>query len=364
VTGAPVATPPPGVEWTECLIPPAPVTPALRAEVQARTGVVPGWLARVAPSPWMVRMMSELMTKPVAFAPGHLCDLVSLVVSQDNSCRYCYGVQRAVLKIQGYGDAYLDRLQGDFQAPDLTPAERGALDLARRISRGQPRPGRDEFDAVVAAGLDRRAMAEIVAIAAAGNFFNRVASLLALPPEDLEKMLTHRLFRFVRPFVAWRMRSFRPAPESLGDPKDVLWSRVVAALEPSPVAGVARRAIDGALASPVLPRRTKGLMLAVIARALGCVQGESECRTLLAGEGLGAEVVDDTLATLSSPRLDARERRLVPFARETVRYQPAVIQERMREVCAGFTPEETLETAGIAALGNAVCRLSVLLDAC
>ena len=59
-----------------------------------------------------------------------------------------------------------------------------------------------------------------------------------------------------------------------------------------------------------------------------------------------------------------REQMLVPFARETVRYQPADIQRRMREVTAGMRPPEIVELAGVVSLANAVGRLSVLLDVC
>ncbi len=74
--------------------------------------------------------------------------------------------------------------------------------------------------------------------------------------------------------------------------------------------------------------------------------------------------VDEILGTLGSARLDAREARLVPFARETVRYQSAAIQQRFRDVSRDFSPREILEIAGTVALGNAICRLSVVLDAC
>ena len=53
----------------------------------------------------------------------------------------------------------------------------------------------------------------------------------------------------------------------------------------------------------------------------------------------------------------------MPFARETIRYQPAVLQGRVREVCCDFGPDEATEAFGIIGLANAVCRLSVVLDA-
>jgi AhpD family alkylhydroperoxidase len=307
-----------------------------------------------------VRALSTNIGRPIAHAPLALCDLISLVVSQDNSCRYCYGAQRAVLKIHGYSDDYIDRLVRDFQIADLTPRERVVLDFARRLSRADPLPGPTDFQALVDAGFTPIAAAELVAVAAASGFANRVATLIALPAEPLEQMVTHPLFRVFRPLVAWRMQRRPKAPQALPHPNDGPCARVVAALDGSPTAGALRRGIDEAWQSPILPRRTKTLMLAVVGRALGCVSVETEARALLAADGFDAAAVDEVLTTLGSARLDAREARLLPFARETVRYQPNVIQRRFREVRRGLSDEETLETVGVVALANAVCRLSVI----
>lgn len=81
-------------DWGECLVPPSPVPAAMKAAVRRAIGAVPGSLPRVAPCPWLVRALTSSISRPVAFAPFELCDLVALVVSQDNSCRYCHGMQR------------------------------------------------------------------------------------------------------------------------------------------------------------------------------------------------------------------------------------------------------------------------------
>src|SRR5205814_376199 len=235
------------LEWGEGVVPAAAVRPALQAEVRKAVGAVPGWLARLAPSPWLVRALCEIIKRPFAHAPLEICDLVVLVVSQENSCRYCYGVQRALFKIFGYRDEYLD-----------------ALELARRLTRANPRPGGAEFEALVRAGFSRPAAAEIVFAAAASAVTNRVGTLLLLPPEPLVSFVASPVFRFVRPLLAWRMRPRLRAPEPAPRPDDGPCAAVVAALDGSPAAGVLRRAIDGAWASDVLPRRTKTLMLAVI----------------------------------------------------------------------------------------------------
>jgi AhpD family alkylhydroperoxidase len=351
--------------WGECLVPPAAVPRAMEAEVQRVVGAVPDWLPRLAPCPWLVRTLAVLIGRPLAYAPDTLCDLISLVVSQDNSCRYCYGVQRAVLRIYGFSDREIDALLREFHVAKVSPSDRAALEFARRLTRANPRPGRREFDEVVRAGMRREAVLEVAAVAASSNFANRLSTFLALPPESLERLPATPMFRLVRPLIAWRMRHRRALPTPPPVPNDGPCAAVVAALGDSPTAPMLRRIIDDAWASDVLPRRTKALILGVVGRALGCAHAEREARAFLAAEGFGSsDELDEVFTTLRSPRLDAREARLVPFARETVRYQPAAIQERLRAVVHGFTAEEILEAVGMLALANAVCRLSVVLDAC
>src|SRR5439155_25134888 len=108
------------MEWEESLLAPTPVPADLEADVRRQFGIVPGWLARVAPTPWLARAWATMVTKPVAHLPPALWDLVALVVSQDNSCRYCFGAQRAVLRLLGYREAYIARLERDFLVAELS----------------------------------------------------------------------------------------------------------------------------------------------------------------------------------------------------------------------------------------------------
>src|SRR3989442_1856080 len=149
-----------GMEWEGSLLPPTPVPPALEAEIRRLFGVVPGWLARVAPVPWFARSWASMLRKPVAHVSPDLCALVALVVSQDNSCRYCFGAQRAVLRMLGYREAYIARLERDFHVAELSDAEQTALDFARHVSRADPRPSRAELERLAPPGLFPPAMPE------------------------------------------------------------------------------------------------------------------------------------------------------------------------------------------------------------
>jgi AhpD family alkylhydroperoxidase len=348
-------------EWPECLLARAEMPPALAREIRAMVGRGPALINYLAHAPWMARAVARVINGGPAYLSPALADRIGLVVAQDNSCRYCYGMQRSLLRIAGRSETDVDRIVRDSMVVDLSPVERAAVDYARRLSRCNPRPSRADFERVVATGLDPRAAVEVAVYVTEGSFMNRVATLAALPFEPLESLTQAPYFRLIRPFIARGLRKPPPRPVP-PPPNDGPYAGVVTALGDSPWAPVVRATIDDALASPILPLRTKALMMAVVARALDCAWGECEARALLDREGFAAADVDEVLQTLSSPRLDAREAGVVPFARETVRYQAAAVQARMRQVARALSHAETTEVIGVISLANGLCRLSVLVD--
>jgi alkylhydroperoxidase family enzyme len=102
-------------------------------------------------------------------------------------------------------------------------------------------------------------------------------------------------------------------------------------------------------------------MFAVIARQMDCGDCVGEAKRLTLEEGLCEAEFDACLATLSSPRLDAPEAKLLEWARETIRYQPHIIQKRTEPLVAELGPEAMLEAVGVASLANATIRLAALL---
>jgi alkylhydroperoxidase family enzyme len=113
--------------------------------------------------------------------------------------------------------------------------------------------------------------------------------------------------------------------------------------------------------SPLLPKRTKALVIAVVARALGCPMLEKELTELLVTEGLKSEQIAEVLAHLTSSALDPVERIAIPFARETVWYEPAQIQRRGREVMKELSREQFVELVAVASIANMVCRLGIVV---
>lgn len=336
----------------------------LAAKIRKKIGSLPTSAPYLMRLPWLARALFLLETSTRGI-PVELGELVKLVVSQDNSCRYCYGMQRFMLRAVGYGQARVRELERDLYMTGMDTRERLALDFARKISRANPRPGEGEIEALHRAGYDDLAVAELAYVAAFTCFMNRVATAFSLPPESIEQLSERWFFPLLRPLMRMKMRAgARSAPTALPADLDGPWAELILKLEGSPCAPALAQLIDDALASDVLPRRAKLVVFAVVARTIGCMRMGPLVEGMLLDEGLTREGLAGILAHLSSPELTPLEAELVPFARETVRYRYDAIQSRTREFARGHTPEETLEAIGIAALANALTRLSILLEHC
>ena len=109
-----------------------------------------------------------------------LAEIIGLVVSQDNSCRFCYAASRALLRFQGYSESRIERLEENLAAA-LSPSDRVAVDFARRVSRANPIPSRAEWKPLEAAGIEPGAIKELAFLAALNVYYNRLATAARRP---------------------------------------------------------------------------------------------------------------------------------------------------------------------------------------
>ncbi len=335
----------------------------LERYVKRQTGLLPPYTRYFGECPWIIRADVDL---DIGFVDiNALTALIYLIVSRDNSCRFCYGASRMLMRMSGLSDAQISQLELDIDTARLDQRTRLALDYARRISRSNPPPATADRQALRSAGFSERAIKELAFFACEVIFHNRFATLLALPVQRTERLARSRFAGLFAPLfrrVLERVQSAaQPAilPEEL---KTGPFSGVVLALDGIIQASVLRKILDDAWASPHLGRRTKALIFAVIAHGLGSAGAEREARRLLSEEELAAAHVDEILAHLTSPALDDAENEILPYVRETLWYQPAAVQRRGRTLRSKLTNAQFLETVGIAALANMVCRLSLALD--
>jgi uncharacterized peroxidase-related enzyme len=352
------------IEWETCLIEPGrnrELEKYMRRELGAPSPVT-GYFAEC---PWIPRSVAALNLRGgrLLAADLDLAEKIGLVVSQDNSCRYCFAAHRLLMRMMGTAEERIRRLEQDLLTAELEPSERAALEFARRLSRSNPLLSAADLKPLRDAGFSEDAIKEIVLVAAASCAVNRLTTLPALPPQRWERLPDRWAIRLLRPLLGRLIHSRRKKGKpDLLEPelKTGPFSEVVIALDGLPLARSLRQVVDEAWSSPILTRRAKALVVAVVARGLGCKFSESEAIRLLAEEGMSKEELEEILAHLTSPKLDPIEAVLVPFARDTVRYEPVLIQRRARVVSEQLSRPQFLEALGIVALANMLCRLGIL----
>jgi len=135
------------------------------------------------------------------------------------------------------------------------------------------------------------------------------------------------------------------------------YAHVVKLYAGSPIAPALGRTLEEMWASAHLTRRCKLLILAVVARGLACEVCALEVGKALHEEGLKEATLTEILTHLDAPELDPIERLLVPFARETIWYQPAPLQRRARALRERLSGAQLVEAIGVVSLANGFCRL-------
>jgi AhpD family alkylhydroperoxidase len=354
------------IEWERALVEPR-RDPELEALFRKKLGFVPQSAQYFTASPWIVHSLIHFDVKLVGlvYVDFDLADIIGLVVSQDNSCRFCYAASRAFLRIQGYSEERIRNLEHNLLAAELSRPGQLAVEFARRVSRANPIPSASDRRTLTDAGLSVDAIKEVAYLAAVNVYYNRLSTLLAVPTEPAEQLGQHGWMRVGRPLIRWylhwRRRRGTPTtvpPDRRGGP----FAHAVLALDGLPAALALRQVIDDAWRSPALPVRTRALVFAVVARALGCTCTEEEARAILTHEGLREDAVVEVLDHLGSEEWTPAESTLVALARETVWYRPIQIQRQAHRIRRQFSTEEFIEFVGIASLANAICRLAGATD--
>ncbi|NJB87376.1 AhpD family alkylhydroperoxidase [Lewinella marina] len=359
------------IEWCETpLVAPTRGT-LVEQEIRRQLGLSLTSIPYLAPVPWVAWSFATKI-QPVAHIPSRLADLITLVVSMENSCRHCYGATRSILRLTGYSQNRISELEEDFFHAKLDERSKAVLDFSRKCARADPRPDARDLEVLERVGLSRVAVAEVAYVATNTCYSNRLATLLAIPPDGIEDQDNSLLTRLFRPLVAIgfrkflnraRKRNIRKYASAPGNPQGVPFGgRLVNALQGSPTADVLQSILNGCWHSPHTATRTKALAFAIIARTLNCPVCTAEASQLLKSEGLLQEDIDHLQTYLSSDALNGFESSFIHFARDTVNYQVPDIQFVARRFLTGMGKEEIIELCGLVALANWVARLSIILE--
>jgi alkylhydroperoxidase family enzyme len=350
------------IEWGEPILPEV-EDKEWRAQVKSELdGVVTDFLMIVSPSGWLRLACLRWPRYQVTQFPQRLADIATLVTAQENACRYCYGIARSQLKLFGYSEKSINRIELGLHLAELDEKERAFIQFCRNLAKSSPRPPKRERQRLVDLGFSELAVAEMAFYIANHCFLNRTATFLSCPLFNrLERVSDSFIGKLFRPFIEKRIRKTfwndnEPLPEDTSN-----FSGVVQALKGLPAAKIIDDAMTGAFESQILSKELKILMFAVVAKSLECQFCMSESKDLAMNLGFGEEEFENALSTLTSPRLNDVESRLFIWTRETVHFETGDIQRRIRALSMQIDNKILLEAIGVSALANTIVRLAVLL---
>jgi alkylhydroperoxidase family enzyme len=347
------------VAWEACLVDPQP-DPTLEAYARRKTGFPFPSIRYFTPVPWLARAVVDLHLEYglLIHLDQNIADLLTLIVSRENSCRFCYAAQRVLLWGQGISEAHIQQLEQELSA-GLAPRTAAAIAFGRTQSRIGSAAARDACETLRAAGFGEEEMKEIAFSVAVIDFLNRVHTIAAIPARPLERIPDQFLTRLLRPIIKRIIQKHRSRgqPTALERTPTYPFARLIEKYAGSPIATVLGQTIEGMWVSPHLTRRCKLLIFAVVARGLECKVCALEIKNALEAEGLDESTLALILTHLDAPELEEIERLLVRFTRETIWFDPAVLQRRTRSLRDRLSVPQLIEFIGVASLANGLCRM-------
>jgi alkylhydroperoxidase family enzyme len=285
------------IDWCDVPLLPAVPDPVWQREVVRRFGFASNMAEYLTPVRWLMdaEQLVEARVTPSISVP--LRAFISMVVAMDSSCRHCYGAFRSMLKILGYQEGVIRKLEESLAVNQLTNKEQAALEFARKISRSAPRPSESDLRELAAAGYSQFEMAEIAYLASLNAGGNRLATLLAVPPSPLEEVDANWFTKLKRPFTRKEFRAALSYVVNVPYPPEFVapGAGIIRALEGSPASAALATILNAAWNSTITSRRVKALIFAVVARGLGCQACETEATEALRGEGWTEPEIDHVL---------------------------------------------------------------------
>ena len=130
------------IAWEPCMLRPRPDR-AVESYARKRMGLPNPALRYFAPVPWLARAVTDLHAEHglLIHLDQRIADLVGMVVTQENSCRYCFAAYRAMLWLQGMDRTRIEQLERDLSSGALPPGNQRSESPTRRVPTGCARCG-------------------------------------------------------------------------------------------------------------------------------------------------------------------------------------------------------------------------------
>lgn len=353
-------------EWTDPLVEPRP-SPVIQRLFRQQAGVVPTVVPYICPHGWAYRPFLFLMRPDVREISKDLCSQICFVVARDNACRFCYGSFYTFLRVAGYSEDDLHRLERELYLNERNGAQHEALQFAVQISQGRLET-KTAIESLTESGYTPAAIREIAGVALMTALVNRIGTMLAVPVNTNAEYLTSAwYFDVLRPVVQTLLNGWQQLGTSHPPPLDAAqvqgpFAPWISHLQNTCVGRVLHDIASRSLTtSSTLSVRTKLLILTVIARGVGCPRIERRTRDLLRDQfSMSEDVLETAVSHLRGDAVETKTTALLRLARASTRYDAGHIQHTVQKHIDGLSRAEIVDAIATFGLCNALVRLRAL----
>lgn len=157
----------------------------LFAKATEKLGLVPNVFRAYAWRPERFRAWFGHFKEVMTGTPGlteREREMISVAVSMANGCLYCLVAHGAALRQLSDDPVEADRLTLDYRRAVITPRQRAILDYAVKITKDPAACDEADLEALRSHGLSDADVWDVIEVAAAFNFTNRLAMATGMLP--------------------------------------------------------------------------------------------------------------------------------------------------------------------------------------
>ena len=157
-------------------------------EVQEKAGFVPNVFLALAhrPAEWRAFMAyhDALLLKDTGSLSKGEREMIIVTTSAANQCLYCVVAHGAILRITAKNPRVADQLAVNWRKAEVTPRQKAMLAFAMKVAVDSGSLEDADYATMREHGYSDEDVWDVGAIAAFFGMSNRLANLLAMPPND------------------------------------------------------------------------------------------------------------------------------------------------------------------------------------
>jgi len=155
--------------------------------VQEKAGFVPNVFLGLARRPDELRAFfayHEVLMRRESGLTKAEKEMIVVATSAENDCLYCVVAHGAILRVYAKNPRISDQIATNFRYAEISERQKAMLDFAVAVTNRSSELGEDDFRTLHGHGFTDEDIWDIGAISAFFAMSNRLASMLALRPND------------------------------------------------------------------------------------------------------------------------------------------------------------------------------------